>query len=148
MKTKLSRRFGMFPSANEDAVAAQRHVNTAQCNSPSYRLAFQDQDFLLREELRPVRLQLELLKPELALQEQQIESTVVIFGSARMVDPETANVRMEKVLDGLKKTRRTRFCTRSWSAPARSWPTAATIRKRANSAGSFPRIQNGTGTWS
>ncbi|NLW80543.1 MAG: TIGR00730 family Rossman fold protein [Desulfovibrionales bacterium] len=103
MKTKLSRRFGMFPSANEDAVAAQRHVNTAQCNSPSYRLAFQDQDFLLREELRPVRLQLELLKPELALQEQQIESTVVIFGSARMVDPETANVRMEKVLDGLKK---------------------------------------------
>ncbi|MDY0274508.1 MAG: TIGR00730 family Rossman fold protein [Desulfomicrobium sp.] len=93
----------VFPSANEDAKAARQHVNTPQCNSPSYRLAFQDQDFLLREELRPVRLQLELLKPELALQEQQIESTIVIYGSARMLDPESANVRLEKILEALKK---------------------------------------------
>lgn len=93
----------VFPSANEDAKAARQHVNTPQCNSPSYRLAFQDQDFLLREELRPVRLQLELLKPEMALQEQQIESTIVIYGSARMLDPESANVRLEKILEALKK---------------------------------------------
>jgi hypothetical protein len=44
----------------------------------------------LRDELRPVRLQLEVLKPELILQEQHIESTVVVFGSARIPDPETA----------------------------------------------------------
>ncbi|MDO9583326.1 MAG: TIGR00730 family Rossman fold protein [Desulfomicrobium sp.] len=103
MVNKRTRRFGVFPTANEDAQAAKRHVDTPQCQSESYRLAFQDQNFLLREELRPVRLQLELLKPELALQEQQIESTIVIYGSARIVDPETAATRLEKVLEGLKK---------------------------------------------
>ncbi len=103
MTNKRTRRFGVFPSANEDAKAAQRHVDTPQCTSSSYRLAFQDQDFLLREELRPVRLQLELLKPELTLQEQQIESTIVIYGSARTQDPESANVRLEKVMHGLRK---------------------------------------------
>ncbi|MDO4768227.1 MAG: TIGR00730 family Rossman fold protein [Pseudomonadota bacterium] len=101
--SKRSSRLGVFPSANEDAVAAQRHVNSPQCTSDSYLLAFQDQNFLLREELRPVRLQLELLKPELALQEQQIESTVVIYGSARFLDPESAAVRQEKAMEALKK---------------------------------------------
>jgi uncharacterized protein (TIGR00730 family) len=48
----------------------------------------------LRDELRPVRLQLEVLKPELILQEQHIESTVVVFGSARLLDPETAESRL------------------------------------------------------
>lgn len=103
MNKSASRRFGAFPSAHDDAQAAQHHVNTPQCASPSYRLAFQDQDFLLREELRPIRLQLELLKPEMALQEQQIDSTVVIYGSARLLDPEAANTRLEKVLEALKK---------------------------------------------
>jgi hypothetical protein len=86
MSNKRTRRFGVFPSANEDAQAAQRHVDTPQCQSSSYLLAFQDPDFLLRQELRPVRLQLELLKPELTLQEQQIESTIVIYGSSRTMD--------------------------------------------------------------
>lgn len=103
MSKKLSKRLGTFPSANEDAQAAQRHVGNAQCLSNSYRLAFQDPDFLLREELRPVRLQLELLKPELALQEQQIESTIVIFGSARIQDPEAASDHVETVTQALKK---------------------------------------------
>jgi uncharacterized protein (TIGR00730 family) len=103
MVNKRIRRFGVFPSANEDAQAAQRHVGTPQCTSTSYRLAFQDQDFLLRQEVRPIRLQLELLKPELTLQEHQIESTIVVFGSARLMDPEEAGVRLEKVLDGLKR---------------------------------------------
>jgi uncharacterized protein (TIGR00730 family) len=50
---------------------------------PSHRTAFEDVDFLHRDELRPVRLQLELLKPELLQQEQGIVSTIVVFGSAR-----------------------------------------------------------------
>ncbi len=105
MSDKISRRFGVFPSANDDAKSAQLHpIDSEQCMSPSYRLAFQDQDFLLREELRPIRLQLELLKPELVLQEQQIESTVVIYGSARLTDPDEAAVRLEKVMDGLKRS--------------------------------------------
>jgi uncharacterized protein (TIGR00730 family) len=50
-------------------------------------LAFVDDEFLVRDDLRPVRLQLELLKPELALDEQGILSTVVLFGGARIPDP-------------------------------------------------------------
>ena len=81
---------GPFPKAHEDAQAAVRHVDSSQTRSPSYKLAFQDGEFLLRDELRPVRLQLELLKPELVQLEQSIESTVVIFGSARIPDPDAA----------------------------------------------------------
>ncbi len=52
--------------------------------SPIYRKAYQDLDFLQREELRPVRLQLELLKPEMAMTEQKVVSTIVCFGSTRI----------------------------------------------------------------
>jgi len=83
-----------FPTAREAAISARLHIDSPQCRSASYELAFQDPDFLLRDELRPVRLHLELLKPELILQEQHIESTVVIYGSARITDPETAETRL------------------------------------------------------
>jgi uncharacterized protein (TIGR00730 family) len=83
-----------FPSAREAALSARLHIDSPQCRSASYKLAFQDPDFLLQDELRPVRLQLELLKPELILQAQHIESTVVIYGSARITDPETAETRL------------------------------------------------------
>jgi len=89
-----SRKKKIFSSAQEDAIAAQKHTESPQSRSASYRLAFQDPEFLLLDDLRPVRLQLELLKPELILKEQHIESTVVIFGSARMVDPQTAEERL------------------------------------------------------
>jgi len=79
-----------LPSAREDYEHAARRVDTPQTRSPSYRLAFADPEFLLREELRPVRLQLELLKPELILQEHRIESTIVVFGSSRIPAPEEA----------------------------------------------------------
>lgn len=84
-------RGGAFPSARQDEQAARHRKETPQTRSPSYRLAFADPDFLLRDELRPVRLQLELLKPELALQAEQVESTVVVFGSARAPSPEEAS---------------------------------------------------------
>src|SRR5690606_30672526 len=51
------------------------------------RLAYADDDFMLREELRPVRLQLELLKAEMILAERRIRSTVVLFGGARIPAP-------------------------------------------------------------
>lgn len=79
-----------FPSAAQDAVAAEQSEDTPQTRSSSYRLAFADSEFLLREELRPVRLQLELLKPDLIQSDEGIDSTVVIFGSARIPDRETA----------------------------------------------------------
>ena len=60
-------------------------------NSSSYVLAEQDAALLARRELRPVRLQLELLKPELAFSEFNIASTIVVFGSTRIADePELA----------------------------------------------------------
>ncbi|PIE68930.1 MAG: TIGR00730 family Rossman fold protein [Deltaproteobacteria bacterium] len=71
--------------------------DTPQCTSPSYQLAFLDNDFLLRDELRPVRLQLELIKPELLLRENNITSTVVIFGSARLKEPEQARKEVERL---------------------------------------------------
>jgi hypothetical protein len=101
--TTSGRKRGPFPSADADARSARLHAATPQCQSPSYTLAFQDNDFLLREELRPVRLQLELLKPELALQEQGIESTIVMYGSARLLDPDQARDREEQALAALKK---------------------------------------------
>jgi len=79
-----------FPSAREDAQTAERCVQCSQTLSPSYRLAYRDDDFLLRDELRPIRLQLELLKPELILQEHKIENTVIVFGSARIPEPAVA----------------------------------------------------------
>ncbi len=89
-----NRKKKLFTSAHEAAISAQRSIDSPHCKSASYRLAFQDPEFLLQDDLRPVRLQLELLKPELILKEQHIESTVVIFGSARIVDPETAEAQL------------------------------------------------------
>ncbi len=63
-------------------------------DEPSFRLAFQDPDFLLRDELRGVRLMLELLKADIAQDEAAIRSTVVLFGSARVVDRATAEARL------------------------------------------------------
>lgn len=80
----------VFPTAEEDVEAAEQVVDTPQTRSHSYRLAYNDTEFMLRDELRPVRLQLELIKPELLQQQYGINSTVVIFGSASIPDAETA----------------------------------------------------------
>jgi uncharacterized protein (TIGR00730 family) len=82
-----------FPSAEEDAQTA---LAPPRYDSPesSYRLAFTDTDFLLQPELRPVRMQLELLKPEMVQQAQGVRSTVVIFGSARIPPREVAEHRL------------------------------------------------------
>src|SRR5947209_17365902 len=81
----------IFPSSKVDARAAEHVPPVPQTESPSYKLAFQDMDFLLREDLRPVRFQLELLKPELLLNEANIGSTFVFYGSARVPAPDMAD---------------------------------------------------------
>ena len=81
------RQTGCYPSARQGREDAERYVPNPQTLSPTYRLAFDDSDFLVRDEMRGVRLQLELMKPELELQAQNIESTIVVFGSARVGDP-------------------------------------------------------------
>ena len=79
----------VFAPAAEDAAQAKKAVSTPQTEHPAYKLAFQDEKFLLREDLRPVRFQLELLKPELLLDEAKIGSTFVMYGSARIPAPGT-----------------------------------------------------------
>jgi uncharacterized protein (TIGR00730 family) len=88
--TRLSGPQQRFPDAREDVRNWTEAPDTPQTRSPSYRLAFNDPDFLTRDELRPVRLQLELLKPEMALAERGIVSTVILLGSARIPSPEVA----------------------------------------------------------
>jgi uncharacterized protein (TIGR00730 family) len=75
--------------------------DTPQTRAPSYRLAFADEAFLCRDELRPVRLQLELLKFEMLLDEHGIESTVVLFGGARIPAPEHADKARTKAMGAL-----------------------------------------------
>jgi uncharacterized protein (TIGR00730 family) len=85
----------IFPTAEADAKLGNQPTPGPQTEHPAYRLAFQDPDFLLREDLRPVRFQLELLKTELLLTEADIQSTFVFYGSARIPSPETAPALIE-----------------------------------------------------
>ena len=90
----------IFPEAHVDAKAARHVPSSPQTESAAYKLAFQDTDFLLREDLRPVRFQLELLKPELLLDEAKIASTFVVYGSARIPDPSMADALVAGASDG------------------------------------------------
>ncbi len=122
-----------FPTAQEDAAAV---APPSRYDGPesAYRLAFTDTAFLLREELRPVRMQLELLKPELVQAELGIESTIVIFGSARVVAPEDA----EAALDAARaqgdaaavKLAETRLAMSHFYGEARRFAALVTERSR------------------
>ena len=72
---------------------AELQNHSAQGNAleaDAYRLAFSDPEFLLRRETRGIRFQLEMLKPDLDQVEHGIDSTIVVFGSARFLSPEDA----------------------------------------------------------
>jgi uncharacterized protein (TIGR00730 family) len=92
-----------FPKADEDILKAGQIEQTPQTQHPAYRLAFADDDFLCRDELRPIRLQLELLKPEMGMAEAGIESTVVLFGGARIPTPADKDKARTKTLSDLSK---------------------------------------------
>ncbi len=89
---------GHVPSDNGhvDRILAIRRSN-------SYRQSHIDADFMGRVELRPVRLQLELLKPELIMHEQGVESTVVVFGGTRVVERPEAERRLAAAREALTK---------------------------------------------
>ena len=92
-----------FRDIHKDVASAEAEPETPQTRAPSYRLAFTDTDFMLREELRPVRLQLELLKPQMVMDERGIRSTVVMFGGARIPPPELAEGAATPVLAELSR---------------------------------------------
>ncbi len=89
--------------SHQDIETARQIPDTPQTLSPTYRLAFADNDFLCRDELRPVRLQLELLKPEMAMNEAGVTSTVVLFGGARIPAPERKDSAKTPMLAELSK---------------------------------------------
>lgn len=84
-----------FPTAVQDARNASKPSLYAGPDS-SYDLAFADPEFLLHPELRSVRMQLELLKPELIQREENIESTIVMFGSARILPADVAQAKLDE----------------------------------------------------
>ena len=84
-----------YRAEQEVAFSNKASPDTPQTRDPAYKLAFRDTDFLLREELRPVRFQLELLKPEMLLDEAGVGSTLVMYGSARIPSPDHASLLVE-----------------------------------------------------
>jgi len=89
-----------YPAEEESRFADQAPEKTPQTEHPAYKLAFRDTDFLLRDELRPVRFQLELLKPEMLLDEARVGSTMVMYGSARIPSPEEAQAKIDAAKNG------------------------------------------------
>ena len=74
-------------TSGEDVAASKRAPQTPQTESSAYRLAFADDEFLTSEDTRGIRFQLEYLKPEFRLRERSINSTIVLFGGARIPEP-------------------------------------------------------------
>ncbi|MEM6636724.1 MAG: LOG family protein [Pseudomonadota bacterium] len=93
----------VFRHSTADVETARFIPDTPQTRSPAYRLAFADPDFLCQSALRPVRLQLELLKVEMALDSEGVESTIVLFGGARIPAPDSADKARSETLAGLSR---------------------------------------------
>jgi len=74
-------------TSRQDIETVRKVPQTPQTRASAYRLAFSDEEFMTSDEMRGVRFQLEYLKPELWLQERGINSTVVLFGGARIPAP-------------------------------------------------------------
>lgn len=88
-----------FPTAQQEVGAAELHPATPQTESGSHRLAYADVDFLSRDELRGVRLQLEFEKADLVQADHDITSTVVVFGSTRVPERALAEERLRRARD-------------------------------------------------
>jgi len=91
----------VFRDAQLDVETTKDIPDTPQTRASAYCLAFNDDAFLCRDELRPVRLQLELLKPELLMSEYGVESTVVLFGGARIPSPDKKDTARTQTLADL-----------------------------------------------
>jgi uncharacterized protein (TIGR00730 family) len=86
-------------TAKRDNNKEREKLQRALESSPAYRVAYEDVDFLDEDEQRPVRLLLELQKPEIRLLEHNIQSTIVVFGSARTLPPDKAQEQLDDLLD-------------------------------------------------
>ena len=117
-----------YHAGSEAEFAENVPASTPQTRHPAYKLAFRDTDFLLREELRPVRFQLELLKPEMLLDEAGVGSTLVMYGSARIPAPEDADAKIEEAKDGSEYDQ---LVARNLAAKAKYYTEAYELAKLA-----------------
>jgi uncharacterized protein (TIGR00730 family) len=92
----------MNPKTPKELLPEEKEALTHKIRqSRAYLRAYEDFEFLGRKDLRPIRLQLELLKPETVLREHKIRSTIVVFGSARVLSPEVARRRLAAAQEAL-----------------------------------------------
>ena len=118
-----------YRAEQEAGFADAQGPQTPQTMHPAYKLAFRDTDFMLRDELRPVRFQLELLKPEMLLDEAGVGSTLVMYGSARIPPPES----VEEALKGAENMPEDEACVvRNLAAKAKYYGEAYELAKLAS----------------
>jgi len=102
---------------------------TAQCRSKSYLLPVEDLDFLLRDEMRAVRFELEYSKAELSLRDWGVRSTIIVFGSARVPSPEQAEARLQAARTPDERARAERRARQAaWYEEARAFGRIASLR--------------------
>ncbi len=121
----------VFRGAKEEAETARTQICTPQTEDPAYKLAFQDMDFLLRDDLRPIRFQLELLKAQQILDAERIASTFVMYGSARIPEPAKAQALLDLASDDTARRIAESVIAKS------KWYDVA--RRLAQLASNFPR---------
>jgi uncharacterized protein (TIGR00730 family) len=114
--------------------------NTAQKRSRSYQLAIEDQEFLLRDEMRPFRFGMEYAKAEYALRDWGVRSTVVVFGSARIPSPERAEALAAAAKTAAEKRAARQAMERSrMYEDARAFARIVSLRGGALAASGAPR---------
>lgn len=69
----------------------------------SYIKAYEDIQLLKQDVMRPVRMELEVMKPEIYLQRHHIEETIVCFGSARVREEKEAKGKVKAAQEALAK---------------------------------------------
>ena len=124
----------LFPTARSEAFGANNPTSVPQTEHPAYALAFQDMDFLLKDEMRPVRLQLEMAKADLALTEAGIRSMFVFYGSARIPAPQDADALVDAA-----KTDAERAVALSLKAKSRYYDDARALARLVSGEGSDER---------
>jgi hypothetical protein len=114
--------------------------NGAQKRSRSFLLAVEDQEFLLRDEMRPFRFGMEYAKAEYALRDWGVRSTVVVFGSARIPSPEQAAALAAAAKTGAEKRAAKQATERArMYEDARAFARIVSMRGGALAAGGAPR---------
>jgi hypothetical protein len=129
-----------------DASPDHDRLTRAILQSPTYRLAEMDTEFLARPELRPIRLQLELLKPEMAFAEAQVASTIVVFGGTHVVDEPEARQRLQDARAALDAAPDDPARQRSVLRAERILEKAPITRRHGTSGVSSRASANGTGS--